>query len=291
VSQDLDPNSIRGALREAVKDAIGFGWTAKRVKKGWRLRSPEGTQWMHLTPATRQPDQQARILKQKVQRALSSEKPSMDTALALDDPNSNLNLECKDCGLEFLTLTGFQSPRHPCWVRKSEASADEQEADKAIAPVEVVEPSEERTAPLPGYVNSQFKPVPTHRPDLPETSDSGKMSNKEEDIVVENKRGPYRQRKHVQPGLARALYEAMRSRSQRKDEALSLYANTLAEIMTDAGFEYQEVILADAEAKIAKIFEVLGIDPAMLTKGAALSEENEQLRSDLTALKGLLDRY
>lgn len=281
MSQQLDPNSVRGgALREAVKDALAFGWTAKRGKKGWRLRSPEGSQWMHLTPATSQPEQQARILKSRIQKALSSEQPSQETVLALDDPNSNLNLECKDCGLEFLTVTGFQSPRHPCWARKNEAVADEQEVDKAITPVEVVELSEGRTGPR------ESDPV-----ESTETSDSSKMSNKEEDIVVENKRGPYRKRKHVQPGLSRALYEAMRSRSQRKDEALSLYANTLAEIMTDAGFEYQEVILADAEAKIAKIFEVLGIDPAMLTKGAALSEENEQLRSDLTALKGLLDRY
>jgi hypothetical protein len=280
VSQELDPNSVRGALRDAVKDAIGFGWTAKRVKKGWRLRSPEGTQWMHLTPATSQPDQQARILRAKVNKALSSEAPSLDTITALEDPNSNLNLECAECGLEFLTATGFQSPRHACWARRGEASADEQEVVEPITPVEVIEPSE-------GHTDArELDPV-----ESTETPDSSKMSNKEEDIVVENKRAPYRRRKAVQPGLSRALYEAMRSRSQRRDEALSIYANTLAKIMTEAGFEYQEVILSDAEAKIARVFEVLDIDVDMLTKGASLREENEQLRSDLTTLKELLGKY
>lgn len=278
--QELDPNSVKGALRDVVKDALEFGWTAKRGKRGYRLRSPEGTQWMHLTPATSQPEQQARILRSKIRKALESERYTEDLIERLDDPNSNVNLECPVCGLEFVTMTGFQSDRHPCWARRGETSAGERDAVKAITPVEVVEPSEGHTEPQQ-LVDSE----------LVDTPDSSKMSNKEEDIVVENKRGPYRRRKAVQPGLARDLYQAMRARSQHRDEALSVYANTLAEMMADAGFEYQEVILSDAEAKIAKVFDVLGIDVEMLTKGAALREENEQLRSDLTTLKELLGKY
>lgn len=292
MSNRLDPNDLPGELRKAVKEALRLGWTAKRGGAGgWKLRSPGGTQWMHVAPASNIPDIVARDLRTKIGKAAMQEADD-DLLAALGDPKeTSVTIVCTVCGMEFLATDGFLAHQTACSQAAYAAQQAEQEASKAITPPAVDDPSDGRTEPLPGYVKSSRLPAPSHRPDFPETPDSSKMSTKEEDAVVENKRGPYRNRKIVQPGLARALYEAMRSRTQRRDEALSIYANTLAEMMTDAGFEYQEVILSDAERKIAKVFEALDIDVDMLTKGASLREENEQLRSDLTTLKELLGKY
>ena len=278
--QELDPNSVKGALRDVVKDALEFGWTAKRGKRGYRLRSPEGTQWMHLTPATSQPEQQARILRSKIRKALESERYTEDLIERLDDPNSNVNLACPECGLEFVTMTGFQSDRHPCWTRRSEASAGEQEVVKAITPMEVVEPSEGRTEPL------DMGPVESTK-----SSDSSKMSNKEEDMVESRKKRPYSWNV-VQPGLARALYDAMKSRSQHKGEATSTYANVIAAMVQETGIDNSmPPVLDDAQQKIDEILGVLGVDANMIEDAQNMQAENEKLRSDLTTLKDLLGKY
>lgn len=93
----------------------------------------------------------------------------------------------------------------------------------------------------------------------------------------------------VKPGLARAIYTAMKSRSQHKGEATSTYANVIAEMVEESGIDYAAPpILDDAQKKLDQIVNILGIDPEAIFEVAAMRAENEQLRGSLRSLKELL---
>jgi hypothetical protein len=292
VSSRLDPNDLPGELRKAVKEALRLGWTAKRGGAGgWKLRSPGGTQWMHVAPASNIPDTVARDLRTKIGKAAMAEADE-DLLAALDDPKeTSVTIVCTVCEQEFLATDGFIAHQTACSQAAYAAQQAEQEASKAITPPMVDEPSEGRTEPLPGYVNSARLPAPSHRPDFPETPDSSKISNKEEDMVESRKKRPY-QWNVVQPGLARALYEAMKSRSQHKGEATSTYANVIAAMIQETGIDNSTPpVLDDAQQKIDEILGVLGVDANLIADAQNMQAENEKLRSDLTTLKDLLGKY
>jgi hypothetical protein len=285
VRRSLDPGNLPGALRVAVKEALDSGWTAKKGGSGgWKLRSPGATEWMHVAPGTNIPDNEARKLRTLVARALLNEAPKDVVEAAKDPKEYGVTTTCTVCKREFLAWDGFVAHQDGCLAAAAAAYAAEQEAKAAEEAAEIPE----APRPLPGYNNSANLPTPSHRPDLPKASDSGKMSNKEEVVVnTGNKRGSYRKRQYVREGLARALYEAMRKRSRTKTEALSTYANALAKIMDDDGFDYSA--LEDSESKLLAIMEVLDIDPTAGTKVAELEAENQKLGDDLAAIKDLIN--
>jgi hypothetical protein len=276
----MDPTNLPGELRKAVKEALRLGWTAKRGGSGWKLRSPGGTQWMHVAPATNIPDEQAQKLRTLIGKAAMAEADE-DLLAALDDPKeTSVTIVCTVCGKEFLATDGFIAHQTACAQAAYAAQQAEQEASKAITPLVVDEPSEGHTEPLETEVIESTK-----------TSDSSKMSNKEEDMVESRKKRPY-QWNVVQPGLARAIYEAMKSRSQHKGEATSTYANVIAAIIQENGIDNSPPpVLDDAQQKIDEIVKVLGIDINVVTDAADALAENEKLRSDLSTLKDLLGKY
>lgn len=285
MKRNLDPNGLPGSLRVAVKEALDSGWTAKRGGSGgWKLRSPGGTEWMHVAPGTNIPDNEAVKLRAKVQRATLNEAPKDLVEAAMDPQQYQVTTYCSVCNTEFLSWDGYAAHQTKCQEAAAAALAAEEEADKAITQPEEDKPPEA----IPGYRVEDKMPAPPHRPDLPEASDSGKMSSKEE-VTVEsgNKRGKYRKRQYVQEGLARALYKAMLQRRQYKNEALSKYANALAEIINDEGFEFAS--FDDAETKLAQIFEVLDIDPTTVDKVDDLMAENKKLSEDLEAIRDLIN--
>lgn len=299
--RNLDPGNLPGALRVAVKEALDSGWTAKKGGSGgWKLRSPGGTEWMHVSPGTNIPDNEAVKLRTKVKRASMNEAPPDLVEAAKDPKQYQVTTHCSVCNTEFLAWDGFVAHQDDCHKAAAAALAAEEEASKAITPPVQDEPSEgpvlevpelptfDIDRPIPGYTNSAQTPPKPHRPDLPKESDSGKMGSKEEVAVNGgNKRGSYRKRQFVQEGMARALYKAMLQRRQYKDEALSKYANALAKIIDESGFEY--AVLDEAESKLAQIFEVLDIDPAVADKVDELSAENKKLHENLDALRELIN--
>lgn len=291
MSSHMDPSNLPGELRKAVKEALRLGWTAKRGGSGWKLRSPGGTQWMHVTPATNIPDEQAQKLRTLIGKA-AMEEADEDLLAALDDPKeTGVTIVCTVCGVEFISTYGFVAHQTACAEAAYAARQAEQEASKAITPPMMDEPSEGQAEALPGYFNSANLPTKSHRPDMRKTSDSSKMSNKEEDMVESRKKRPYSWNV-VQPGLARALYEAMKSRSQHQGEATSTYANVIAAIIQENGVDNSTPpILDDAQMKIDQITKILGVDINMIADAEAMQSENEKLRSDLTTLKDLLGKY
>jgi hypothetical protein len=281
VSSRLDPNDLPGELRKAVKEALRLGWTAKRGGAGgWKLRSPGGTQWMHVAPASNIPDIVARDLRTKIGKAAMAEADE-DLLAALDDPKeTSVTIVCTVCEQEFLATDGFIAHQTACSQAAYAAQQADQEASKAITPPMVDEPSEGRTEHL------DMGPVESTK-----SSDSSKMSNKEEDMVESRKKRPY-QWNVVQPGLARALYEAMKSRSQHKGEATSTYANVIAAMIQETGIDNSTPpVLDDAQQKIDEILGVLGVDANLIADAQNMQAENEKLRSDLTTLKDLLGKY
>lgn len=93
----------------------------------------------------------------------------------------------------------------------------------------------------------------------------------------------------VKPGLARALYTAMMSRSRHKGEATSTYANVLAAMVEEAGLDFATPpVLSEAQEKLDTIVKILGIDMELLATADSAQRENEHLRQSLAALKDLI---
>lgn len=279
VGKPIDPSAFSGALREAVKEALEMGWTAKRGKSGFKLRSPGGSKWMHVTPSTNIPDYEARNLRSKIRRAFLDENQP-DVLEALDDPQEHgVTVECKLCHVEFLTWDGFAAHQEECNKAHSAPPAADEDPEEGIVQPEGVEPSEGRTeAPAPEV----------SKPNMSVGFDT--ISNKEEDVTETNNsaRGGYTWNV-VKPGLARALYTAMKSRSQHKGEATSTYANVIAGMVEEAGIDFGYVPATDeAQAKILKIVEILGVDPMAQTEVETLREDNDRLVGQLKTLKELL---
>lgn len=97
--------------------------------------------------------------------------------------------------------------------------------------------------------------------------------------------------------LARELYAALRSRSRHQGEAMSHWANALAEIITDRrGADAEEYVAniplvmepapveSEAEAMISKIREVLGDDGALAKERAA----RKDAEADAAAVRATL---
>jgi hypothetical protein len=273
----MDPSNLPGELRKAVKEALRLGWTAKRGGSGWKLRSPGGTQWMHVAPATNIPDEQAQKLRTLIGKAAMAEADE-DLLAALDDPKeTSVTIVCTVCGKEFLATDGFIAHQTACSQAAYAARQAEQEASQAITPPVVDEPSEGHAGVL------ETEPIESTK-----TPDSSKMSNKEEDMVESRKKRPY-QWNVVQPGLARAIYEAMKSRSQHKGEATSTYANVIAAMIQESGIDNSmPPVLDDAQQKIDEITKVIGIDVNMIADAQAMQSENEHLKQSLAALRDLL---
>lgn len=278
MSSQIKPSDMPGDLRHAVAEALRMGWTAKRGGGGgWKLRSPEGTQWMHISPGTKIADQQAEKLRTLVSKAAIEEMPD-DLMAALEDPKeTGVTIQCRTCKTEFLAIDGYVAHQTRCAEAAYAAQQALVEASEVIVQVDVDEPSEGHTeAPLSETVEST------------KTSDSSKMSNKEEDMVDSRKKRPYSWNV-VQPGLARALYEAMKGRSQHKGEATSTYANVIAAIIQESGIDNTvPPILDDAQQKIDEITKILGIDVNTVMDAEAMQAENQHLKQSLAALKELL---
>jgi hypothetical protein len=266
-------------MRDAVKDALDLGWTAKRGGKGgWKLRSPGGTQWMHVSPATNIPDHQANMLRSKMAKAalMETTPQSEDLRVALNDPKQGaVTMVCTACKVEFLTWDGFVAHQQRCVTANPAAWQDvEEESDEP----EADSPSEGRT-----------ERAETDDVEKTETSVSGKMSNKEEVNMGGAGRGRYRKSQSVQPGLARAIYEAMRQRSNHKNEALSVYANVIAGMVIESGIEIEELPgMSDAEVKLQAVITALGIDIDALGEVDTIRDENKRLKDLLATWKELV---
>jgi hypothetical protein len=256
-----DVNRFSNELRDAIKEALEVGWTAKKAKSGWKLRSPGGTKWMHVTPGTNIPETEAKKLRAAVRRA---------QVLEVTDE------------VKFMTWTGYAAHQEACQeTHEKGAHAASEEPDEGITLPEVFEvPEMDVAGPFDDVEESQ------------KSNDSAIMNSKEEDNLVDSKgradRGGYTWN-HVRPGLARDLYEAIKSRSRHKGETDSKYANALAEIIEKTGENYvPRAELEDAQQKLLQIMEVLGVDPTASREVEALREELERKSEQLKALKELL---
>lgn len=296
MSDDIEYHRLPKDLRHPAKTAMTHDWTVRQATaNGYRIDSPGKTETFYIPFKTGNAQSEARRLMQKVTRAVMTEDtPSSRLAREeLNDPkNTDRTIECSECGVEFVTTEGFDKHVDACAEAAHARLEAEREASKAITP-----PQEERPAErVPGYVKSARIPTPAHRPELAaKLSGSGKMDNKEEDSNMgENtsgyKRGPYNRREAVKPGLSRAIYEAMRSRAQHRDEALSAYANAIGNMVED-----KIGALSDAESKLSQIFDLLGMDPDteatiadLQARVNELSDENERVTGNLKSLKDLL---
>lgn len=277
MSGSVNLNRFPTALRVAIKEALESGWTFKKGGSGGlKMRSPKGTQWMHISPGSNIPDEVVKNLRTKMNRALIEEADDDIVAAAEDPKEYRVTTTCTICFTEFLSLDGFAAHQEACHKRAAEALEAEQEASKAITQTDQDEPSQGRTE-VPAEVTED--PI--------KSSGSGKMSNKEEDNMGGSKpgvkRGPYNRREAVKPGIARAIYEAMRQRSQHRDEALSTYANIIGAMV-----EEKVGALSDSEAKLAAIYEVLELDPSANDRADEMAAKVEQLEGDLKAIKDLL---
>lgn len=293
---DIEYQRIPKDLRHPAKTAMTHGWTIRQTTaNGYRIDSPGKSETFYIPFKTGAAQSEARRLMQKVTRAVMNEDTpiSQQVREELNDPkHTDRTLECSECEVEFITTEGYNAHLDEC-IRATRARlAAEEEAAKAMTP-----PQEERPAEgLPGYVKSARIPTPAHRPELTaKLSGSGKMDNKEEDSNMgENtsgyKRGPYNRREGIKPGISRAIYEAMRTRTQHRGEALSVYANAIGSMV-----EEKIGALSDAETRLGQIFELLGVDPDAEAKVAdlearvnELSDENERVTGNLKSLKDLL---
>lgn len=300
MSKSIESTRMPSPLRAAVKEALEAGWTAKRGGNGWKMRSPKGSQWMHIAPGTNIPEDQARSLRSKMTKAAILE-GDPEFIQALEDPtDGGATITCRRCEVEFLTPDGYEGHKYGCKKAEEAALAALQAVEAALVPEVNDGPPEGRAEPVvvdevevPGYVRSARMPTPTHRPDIRTMSPTSDMLNIKEEVVAESTnapRGGYTW-KVVKPGLARALYEVMKSRSQHKGEALSTYVNVVAELVSESGIQYTEPPpgLDEAQVTLSKIALLLGVDTSIDT--AALQAENEQLRNDLSSLKELLTKY
>lgn len=293
---DIEYQRIPKDLRHPTKTAMTHDWTIRQVTaNGYRIDSPGKTETFYVPFKTGNAQSEARRLMQKVTRAVMTEDTPMSAQVRkeLNDPkNTDRTMECSECGVEFVTTEGFDRHVDGCAEAARTRLEAAQEAAKAITPPQVERPAEG----LPGYVNSARIPTPAHRPELTaKLSGSGKMDNKEEDSNMgENtsgyKRGPYNRREAIKPGISRAIYEAMRTRTQHRGEALSVYANAIGDMV-----EEKVGALSEAESKLSQIFEVLGMDPEAEAKASnavalaeELSAENERIKGDLKSIKELL---
>lgn len=300
---EIEYQRIPKDLRHPAKTAMTHGWTIRQATaNGYRIDSPGKKETFYIPFKCSNAQSEARRLMQKVTRAVMTEDNPLAQRMReeLNDPkNTDRTIECSECGVEFVTTEGFDKHVDACaealLARMEAASAAvkaEREQDKAITPPQVDRPAEG----LPGYVKSARIPTPSHRPELTaELSGSGKMDNKEEDSNMGGntggyKRGPYNRREGIKPGISRAIYEAMRSRAQHRDEALSAYANAIGAMV-----EEKIGALTDAETKLGQIFDLLGMDPDaearisdLQAKVNELSDENERVTGNLKSLKDLL---
>lgn len=296
MSDDIQYQRIPKDLRHPAKTAMTHGWTIRQATaNGYRIDSPGKTENFYVPFKTNAAQMEARKLMQKITRAVMVEDTPMSKRVReeLNDPkNTDRTIECGECGVEFVTTEGFDKHVDGCAEAVRARLAAEREATKAITPPQVERPAEG----LPGYVKSARIPTPAHRPELTaKLSGSGKMDNKEEDSnmgenTVGYKRGPYNRREAVKPGISRAIYEAMRTRAQHRDEALSVYANIIGGIVED-----KIGALSDAEAKLGQIFDLLGMDPDaeatisdLQARVNELTDENERVTGNLKSLKDLL---
>lgn len=294
---DIQYRRLPKELKHPVKTAMDNGWRIiQATSNGYRIESPGKSENYYVPIKTKDGKAEARVLMRKVTRAVANEDtPQSRRVLAeLNDPAStNATLECAHCDVEFVTTDGYNAHLGACIEAARARLAAEQEAGRAITPPEAESPPQA----IPGYVNQQFKPVPPHRPDIPaktaedpsKSSGSGKIGNKEEDNMGGIKRGPYNRREVVKSGLARALYEAMRKRSQHRDEALSVYANVIADMIQESGVDFDGLSVLDgAEGKLASIIDILGVDLDLMARAEALAAENERITSNLKSLRELL---
>jgi hypothetical protein len=277
-----DLNRFSTELRDAIREALEVGWTAKKAKSGWKLRSPGGTKWMHVTPGTNIPETEAKKLRAAVRRAQVLEVTD-EVIEALEDPKTaDATVKCDLCEVEFMTWTGYAAHQEACQEEHEKgAYAASEEPDEGITLPEVFEaPETDVAGPFDDVEESQ------------KSNDSAIMNSKEEDNLVDSKgradRGGYTWN-HVRPGLARDLYEAIKSRSRHKGETDSKYANALAEIIEKTGENYvPRAELEDAQQKLLQIMEVLGVDPTASREMEALRGELERKSEQLKALKELL---
>lgn len=279
VSNSINLNRFPTPLRVAIKEAFESGWTWKKGGSGGlKMRSPKGTQWMHISPGSNIPDEVVKNLRTKMNRALIEEADVDIVAAAADPKEYRVTTTCTVCFTEFLSIEGFAAHQEACHERAAAALAAEEEADKGITPVEVVEPSE-------GHAEA-----PEQEPYEPHMSEGFDTIGTKEEDVTENSsaRGGYTWNV-VKPGLARALYTAMKSRSQHKGEATSTYANVIAGMVEEAGIDFGYIpAMEEAQAKILKISEVLGLDPMAQLEVDTLRADNERLAGQLQTLKELL---
>lgn len=296
MSDDIEYHRLPKDLRHPARTAMTHEWTIRQATaNGYRIDSPGKTETFYIPFKTGNAQSEARRLMQKVTRAVMTEDTPMSRQARkeLNDPkNTDRTMECSECGVEFVTTEGFDKHVDACAEAARARLEAQRKAAEAITP-----PQEEKPAEgLPGYVKSARLPTPAHRPELTaKLSGSGKMDNKEEDSNMGGntggyKRGPYNRREGIKPGISRAIYEAMRSRSQHRDEALSAYANVIGGIV-----EEKIGALSDAETKLGQIFELLGMDPDaeatisdLQARVNELTDENERVTGNLKSLKDLL---
>ncbi len=283
MSKDIQSTRFPGALRQAVKEALEFGWTAKQGGSGWKLRSPGGTEWIHVTPGSNIPDNIARDLRSKIAKAALTESTPQadDFRQKLEDPkDANGTVTCAECDTEFMTVAGFNGHEEGCRRRTRARLEAEQEASGPVVLVGDERPPEGHTEPAePSVV------------EVSETPASSKMGNKEEDMTDSTKPPRKGYRWHVvKPGLARALYTAMMARSRHKGEATSTYANVIAEMVEESGYSVEmPPELTEAEEKLDQIIGLLGVDVEALAGVDRLREENERLTGNLRDLRELLN--
>lgn len=282
---DIDYHRLPKELKHPTRVAIDNGWTVRQAtQNGYRIDSPGKTENFYVPFKTGNATTEARHLMQKVTRSgLTEDTPESKRLIEeLADPkNMNATLECSECDREFLSSEGYEAHWEGCMEAMRARLAAERAASKAITQPEVDEPSQGRAAPPVEQVSQ-----------LADSSGSGKLANKEEDSMGGTeggyKRGPYGRREIVKPGLSRALYEAMRTRSRHQDETLSVYANTIAAMIEQPGTEEYR-LLDESESKLARIIDILGMDPEMSGKFEELVQENERLHTNLKTLKELFN--
>jgi hypothetical protein len=296
----VDTHRIPKDLREVVRDAErDFNWfVVSRKKNGYLLSSPGKTQTFYVPFSTHNPHLEAKRLRMAMAKAALTEGGPIQEAAekAMSKGGAHMQVECH-CGLTFLTMEAFD--KHAC-TGGVDAPVAGAATVMATIPLGVVSvPSERHTEVAAG----DSEPVRG-------SFGSGSMSNKEEDVVVKGeKRGSYRKSAKVEPGIARAIYEAMRDRPQYKNEAHSAYANRIGGLVEAALPKQPEPVtagdvappapaavgaalaaeLSEAREKLAKITEVLGIDVSVIAEAQELREKNARLKENVTALKGLFE--
>jgi hypothetical protein len=309
ISDIIQNSGIHKDWSPILRRCAEFSWTAwKLASSGYRVSSPEGEVTFRVPPGKAGDAKQIerQVTRWLAEQHLKAEGIDADPGEVTEiypfggvEGGGDSQLRCETHDATFTSVDGYTTH-----VAKVHAKMEPEPTEPESVAPEPVQEAQETHQIDPEKVRAALE----EEPEAPEKNYRGKPY----------KRGPYRKGTRMEGWLTRALWSAMRNRTQQEDEGLSTYCQALADIIDpnrhDApgwGVETRpkevvrevakEVMSPEGEAAletVKQIREILGADPATMAAlkdqiesaraAAALAQsEAASLRDSLSAIVGL----